>query len=71
MTKKRSRLQDRRDRNNNRYDLEKDGKVKVGDGKHVDHKKALTSGGSNSKSNLRVISAKSNLAKEANRKKRK
>lgn len=71
LTKKRSRLQDRRDRNNNRYDLEKDGKVKVGDGKHVDHKKALTSGGSNSKSNLRVISAKSNLAKEANRKKRK
>jgi 5-methylcytosine-specific restriction endonuclease McrA len=38
--------------------------------KHVDHKKALQDGGSNSRGNLRVISAKANLAKEANRRKR-
>lgn len=50
--------------------MEKAGKVSKHDGKHVDHKKALTSGGSNSKANLRVTSAKSNLKKEANRKKR-
>jgi hypothetical protein len=48
-----------------------DGKVRKGDGKHVDHKKPLTEGGSNNKSNTRVVSAKENLAKEANRKKRK
>ena len=32
---------------------------------HVDHKKPLKSGGSNSKSNLRWTSAKANLSKEA------
>lgn len=37
--------------------------------KHVDHIKALTDGGSpRSKSNLRVVSAKTNLTKEARRK---
>ena len=36
----------------------------------VDHKKPLISGGSNKASNLRVVSAKANLTKEANRKKR-
>ena len=36
--------------------------------KHVDHKKNLTDGGDNRRSNLRVISAKENLTKEANRK---
>jgi len=50
--------------------MEKAGKVKKNDGKHVDHIKPLTSGGSNSKSNLRVTSAKANLKKEALRKKR-
>lgn len=44
--------------------------LKVGDPRQVDHKKPLTSGGSNSKSNLRVVSAKTNLSKEAQRKKR-
>lgn len=44
--------------------------LKVGDSRQVDHKKPLTSGGSNSKSNLRVVSAKTNLSKEAQRKKR-
>ncbi len=36
----------------------------------VDHKKALTEGGSNSRSNLRVVSARTNLHKESLRKKR-
>lgn len=42
----------------------------VGDSRQVDHKKPLSSGGSNSKKNLRVVSAKTNLKKEAMRKKR-
>lgn len=44
--------------------------LKSGDPRQVDHKKPLTNGGSNSKSNLRVVSAKTNLSKEAQRKKR-
>jgi len=44
--------------------------LKVGDSRQVDHKKPLSNGGSNSKKNLRVVSAKTNLTKEANRKKR-
>lgn len=44
--------------------------LKVGDKRQVDHKKPLVSGGSNSKGNLRAVSAKTNLTKEANRKKR-
>ena len=36
------------------------GKVKKGDGKHVDHKTPLDAGGSNAKSNRRVVSAKTN-----------
>lgn len=51
--------------------MEKEGKVRKGDGKHVDHKKELVKNGSNSKSNLRVVSEKTNLKKEANRKKKK
>lgn len=50
--------------------MEKEGKVRKGDGKQVDHKKPLSQGGSNSRSNLRVVSDKTNLTKEANRKKR-
>jgi len=34
----------------------KEGKVRKGDGKDVDHKRMLKDGGSNSKSNLRVVS---------------
>lgn len=44
--------------------------LEVGDPRQVDHKKTLKQGGSNSKKNLRVVSAKTNLTKEANRKKR-
>lgn len=40
--------------------LEKEGRVRKGDGKDVDHKRPLRSGGSNARSNLRVQSASTN-----------
>jgi hypothetical protein len=61
---------DRYKRKKNRRAAEAAGKVSKGDGKHIDHKKPLSSGGSNTASNLRVVSAKANLAKEAARKKK-
>lgn len=42
--------------------------LKVGDPRQVDHVKTLKNGGSNNKGNLRVVSAKTNLTKEARRK---
>ena len=50
-------------RGRNRTKLMKEGRVRKGDGKHVDHKKSLSKGGSNARSNLRVSSAKANLRK--------
>ena len=47
-------------RNQARAELMKDGKVHKGDGKDVDHKKMLDKGGSNDKSNLRVVSQTEN-----------
>lgn len=47
-------------RNKARRQAEKAGKVRKGDGKDIDHKKPLRSGGSNAKSNQRVRSAKAN-----------
>jgi hypothetical protein len=64
------RLKDRAARNKVRRKAIEEGKASKGDGTHVDHKKPLTEGGSNSKSNTRVVSAKDNLRKEALRKKR-
>jgi hypothetical protein len=40
--------------------MEREGKVKKGDGKEVDHKRPLSKGGSNKKKNLRVVSRKKN-----------
>jgi 5-methylcytosine-specific restriction endonuclease McrA len=51
---------DRAKRNGARRMLEKEGKVSKGDGKDVDHKKPLSKGGGNGKSNLRVTSKSSN-----------
>lgn len=45
--------------------------LKVGDPRQADHKKPLSEGGSNSKSNIQVISAKANYAKEVKRKRKK
>ena len=61
-----TRVKDRAKRNQAR----KMAGLKVGDSRQVDHKKPLVNGGSNSRSNLRVVSAKTNLTKEALRKKR-
>ncbi|WP_299076580.1 HNH endonuclease signature motif containing protein [uncultured Paraglaciecola sp.] len=63
-----SRAKDRAQRMRARRKLEKEGVVEKGDGKHVDHKKTIKSGGSNARSNLKVTSAKANLKKEAKRK---
>lgn len=61
-----NRVKDRAARNKAR----KESGLKVGDPRHADHIKPLTEGGSKSKKNVRVISAKANLHKEALRKKR-
>lgn len=47
-------------RNRARADAEKRGAVKKGDGKEVHHVKALSNGGSNARSNQRVVSRKAN-----------
>ena len=47
-------------RNKARRMLERAGLVKKGDGKHVDHKKPLSKGGTNKRSNLRVKDGKKN-----------
>lgn len=49
----------------------KEAGLKVGDSRQADHIRPLSEGGSNSKSNVRVVSEKTNLRKEALRKKRK
>jgi|TARA_R110002020_G_C16085844_1_gene757478 5-methylcytosine-specific restriction endonuclease McrA len=40
--------------------------LKVGDKREVDHKKPLSKGGSNSRSNLRIVSRKTNRKKGVN-----
>jgi len=44
--------------------------LRVGDPREADHKKPLSEGGSNSKSNVRITSAKANAAKEVARKRK-
>jgi 5-methylcytosine-specific restriction endonuclease McrA len=46
-----------------RRELAKEGKVSKGDRKDVDHIKPVSKGGTNSRSNLRAISASANRAK--------
>lgn len=58
---------DRADRNAAR----KEAGLKVGDPREADHKKPLSEGGSNKKSNIQVISRKANAAKEVRRKRSK
>lgn len=65
--KKPNRVKDRAERNKARSTMG----LKVGDPRQVDHVKPLDAGGARSKSNYKVVSAKSNLTKEANIKKRK
>ena len=47
-------------RNAARREMIKEGRAKVGDHKDVDHKHMLKDGGSNARSNLRVVSEKKN-----------
>ena len=47
-------------RNAARSEMEREGKVKKGDGKDVAHKKPLAKGGSNKRSNLKVASKAKN-----------
>ena len=47
-------------RNQARAELMRDGKVKKGDGKDVDHKTMLDGKGTNAKSNLRVVDKETN-----------
>lgn len=42
--------------------------LKVGDPREADHKKPLSEGGSNNKSNIRIVSRKENAQKEVRRK---
>jgi len=49
-------------RNKNRREAMKTGRVKKGDGKHIDHRDGNPN--NNSKKNLRVISAKANRKKQ-------
>lgn len=50
----------RAERNNARRRLMRKGRVQKGDGRDVDHKTPLKNGGSNSDSNLRVVSKSKN-----------
>ena len=55
-------------RNAARRDAESSGRVSKGDGKDVDHKKPLSKGGSNTKSNTRVVKASTNRSYARNSK---
>ena len=54
-TSKPSVIKKRSEQNAARAEMEKAGKVHKGDGKHVDHIKPLSKGGSSERSNLRVV----------------
>ena len=54
---------DRAARNQARKVAEREGRVKKGDGKEIDHKKPLSKGGSNAKSNQRIVSRSTNRKK--------
>lgn len=55
-----ARKEARKARGRARYAMEKAGRVKKGDGKTVEHKKPLSRGGSNAKSNLATKSNSAN-----------
>ena len=57
---------ERAQRNTNRAEFEKAGRVKKGDGKEIDHKSSARtkSGLNNAPSNLRVVKAKVNKVKQ-------
>jgi 5-methylcytosine-specific restriction endonuclease McrA len=50
----------RAQRNAARREMEEEGRVRKGDGKDVDHKRAIRNGGTNAASNLRITSKSEN-----------
>jgi len=64
------RVKQRAERNSARSRMMKKGLVHKGDGKQVDHKVELVRGGGNTDANLRVVTERTNLEKEAHRKQR-
>ena len=54
---------ERAQRNRNRRILMREGRVRKGDGKEVDHKRPLSKGGTNGRKNLRVVSRSVNRRK--------
>lgn len=58
-------IAERSERNKARRILTKEGRLKKGDGKEVDHKKPLSKGGTNSKKNLTVTTRKANRRRGA------
>ncbi len=59
-TSKPSVVKKRTEQNAARRQMEKEGLVKKGDGKDVDHRTPLSKGGTNNRSNLRVVPASEN-----------
>jgi len=60
--KKPENVEKRVERNKARREALREGVVHKGDGKEIDHKKMLDEGGSNAKSNRRVVDASENRA---------
>lgn len=60
-------IRNRSQRNKARREAEKRGLVHKGDGKDVDHRVAISKGGTNAASNLRVTSASENRSFPRNR----
>ena len=63
-------IKKREERNKARYNMMKEGKVRKGDGKDVDHTHPLAKGGSNNPSNWRVLSRHANRSFKRTRKAR-
>lgn len=61
-----SQIENRSQRNKARRKLAAEGRVHKGDGKEVDHKRPISKGGSNARSNLRAVSRRTNRTKGAN-----
>lgn len=61
---------DRAARNSARRSALRSGRVHKGDGKEIDHVRGLASGGSDAKSNTRVVSRKFNRSRKQNSRRR-